>query len=349
MDLTELDKKILFELDLDGRASYSQIGRQIGTTPQVVKYHVENLLQKGHIQNFWAFVDYEKAGYSFFWAYWLKFSGLTKEKEEEIFSYFKQNKNMPIVMRCSGYADAMICITTKDVFFHNEVLKEYSVKFGKYTSMIEMVVGLGFESYPRTYLINQDNKEGAIYTSGETAGLIKISELERKMLSLLQIDGRMEFVKIAEILGISISYANEMFKKLVQKHVINKTALTLDYASLEIKAYRVLFRLLQFDEKRLETLHNFCVVHPNIKNYIPVMGNWQMMLDIEVENDEKLADLLRKMRYDFKDVIYEVATSEIKKIEKFSQMVIEYPELMKKKAEPVSNEKENDDDYFVKT
>ena len=78
------------------------------------------------------------------------------------------------------------------------------------------------------------------------------------------------------------------------------------------------------------------------------MGNWQLMLDIEVESDKQLADLIRKMRYDFKDVIYEVATAEIKKIEKFSQMVIEYPELLEKKAESESNEEENDDDYFLK-
>ena len=348
MDLTELDKKILFQLDLDGRASYSQIGRAIGTTPQVVKYHVENLLSKGTIQNFWAFVDYEKAGYSFFWAYWLKFAGLTKQKEEEIYSYFKQAKNMPIVMRCSGYADAMICITTKDVFSHNEILKDYSAKFGKYIAMIEMVVGLGFESYPRSYLLNQENKERLTYASGGAPGFVKISETEKKLLSLLQMEGRMEFVKVADFLGISVSYANETFKKLTEKGVINKTAMTLGYASAEIKAYRCLFRLLQFDEKRLAELHDFCVVQPNIKNYVPVMGNWQLMLDIEVENDEQLADLIRKMRYDFKDVIYEVAVAEIKKIEKFSQMVIEYPELLEKKAEFESNEEGNDDDYFLK-
>lgn len=348
MDITELDKKILFQLDLDGRASYSQIGRNIGTTAQVVKYHVENLLDRGKIKNFWAFVDYEKAGYSFFWAYWLKFAGLTKEKEEEIYSYFKQAKNMPIVMRCSGYADAMICITTKDVFSHNEILKDYSAKFGKYTAMIEMVVGLGFESYPRSYLLNQENEKRLIYASGGTPGFVKISEIEKKMISLLQMDGRLEFVKVADFLDISVSYANETFKKLVEKGVIAKTAMTLDYAALEMRAYRVLFRLLQFDEKRLAELHDFCVTQPNIKNYIPVMGNWQLMLDIEVENDEQLGDLIRKMRYAFKDVIHEVAVAEIKKIEKFSQMVIEYPELMEKKAQSKPNEEENEDDYFIK-
>jgi len=97
--LTDLDKKILFELDRDGRASFSTIARNIGTTPQVVKYHFERLLEEGAIKNFWAFANFMAAVYPFFWAYWFKFSGLSKEKIEEIFASFRENKYMPIVFR----------------------------------------------------------------------------------------------------------------------------------------------------------------------------------------------------------------------------------------------------------
>ncbi|MFA7209611.1 MAG: winged helix-turn-helix transcriptional regulator [Parcubacteria group bacterium] len=334
MKLSELDKKILFELDKDGRAGYSEIGRAIGTTAQVVKYHVESLVFGGAIKNFWAFADYEKAGYPFFWAYWLKFSGLTKEDEEFIFSYFQQNQNMPIVLRCRGYADAMICITTKDVFEHNAVLKKFLSKFGKKIAMMEMAVGMGFESFPRTYLIGKENEYGVANFSGSVHGLAKLSENERKMLSILQVDGRMEWIRVAEILDLSVSSVHAMFERLNKKQVITKTAMTLNHAEIGIRAYRVLFKLLQYDEEKLKVLYDFCVKHSNIRNYIPVMGNWQLMLDIETENDEQIHDILREMRYQFKEVIAEVEIAEVQKIEKFSQMVIEYPELLEgKKAE----------------
>jgi len=92
----------------------------------------------------------------------------------------------------------------------------------------------------------------------------------------------------------------------------------------------VLFKLMQFNKARIKELYDFCLVHPNIFNYIPVMGNWQMMLDIEMENGEKVRELSREMKYKFKDVIYQIEINEIYEIDKFSQMVIEYPELMKK-------------------
>ncbi len=42
--ITNLDKQILYEFDKDGRASYSRVAKNIGTTAQVVKYHYHKLI-----------------------------------------------------------------------------------------------------------------------------------------------------------------------------------------------------------------------------------------------------------------------------------------------------------------
>ncbi len=331
--LTELDKKILFELDRDGRASYSKIARNIDTTPQVVKYHFERLVEKGVIKNFWAFVDYDRAGYSFFWAYWFKFSGVSKEKIEEIFTSFRENKYMPIVFRAEGWADAMICITTKDVFHHNEELSKLFKAWGKYITMSEMCVGLGFQQFPRTYLLGKDNTEKIFFISGGTKEIAKINETERKIMSALQQDGRMEFTELAKVLGISTSMAHTAYNNLIRRRVINKTSFTFDHAVIGMKLFRVLFKIAQYNKERIKQLYDFCLVHRNIFNYVPVMGNWQIFLDIEIESHEALRELIREMKFRFQDVIIEAAVNEIYKTEKFSQMVIEYPELMEKKKE----------------
>lgn len=327
--LTDLDKQILFELDKDGRASYSEIARALQTSPQVVKYRFERLMDHGAIKNFWAFIDYDRAGYSFFWAYWLKFQGLTKEKEEEIFASFRQNKYMPIVMRTDGYADAMICITTKDVFHHNEILNKFFSDFGKYISMSDMVVGLGFKRFPRSYLLGQENTEKTEFISGGSTKTADLTKTDRQIMSLLQQDGRMEFTEIAKILNVSVSLVHDRLKRLNQKKVITKTTYTLNHKAIGYKLYRVLFRLMQSNQDMLKEIYDYCAVHPNINNYVPVMGNWQMMIDVEIKNREGLRDLLREMKNIFRKIIAQVEVNEIYKVEKFSQMVIEYPNLIK--------------------
>ena len=136
MNLSEIDKKILFELDKDGRTSFSEISRTIGSTPQVVKYHVEQLQEKGINKHFWAFIDYDKADFSFFGGYWLKFAGLSKEKESEIYKDLNTNMYIPIVQRTDGYADALIGIIAKDIFHHNQILQDIFSKFGQYITKI---------------------------------------------------------------------------------------------------------------------------------------------------------------------------------------------------------------------
>lgn len=329
MNLTELDKKILFELDQDGRISLSDIARNIGTTPQVVKYHYQALLDNKIIKHFWAFIDYDRAGYSFFWGYWLKFSGLTQEAERAMYTDFQDNKFIPIIMRCDGYADALLGIIGRDIFHHNEVLQDVLAKYGQYITTSEMVVGLGFIKFPRTYLVNKKNAPNQLTVSGGTTSKEKLSELDRKILSLLQIDGRMEFTKMGNILQKTPAVIQKHYNGLVKNKVITKTTYTLNYDKIDLKLFRVLFKIIQSNKNEIKDLYIFCEEHPNIINYVKTMGNWQLILDIEIKNNDELRDLLREMKYRFRNIIFQIESNCVYKIDKFTQMVIEYPELIK--------------------
>ena len=330
MNLTEFDKRILFELDRDGRVSFSEIARTLGSTPQVVKYHAEQLQEKGIIKHFWAFTDYDKADYSFFWGYWLKFGGLTKEKESEMYADFNSNKYIPIIMRSDGYADVMLAIIARDIFHHNEILQDIFSKYGQYITMSDIFVGLGFIKFPRTYLIGKQNEFQKFAVSGGTTEKIKLSENDRKIVSLLLQDGRMELTEIAKILGVSVGFVHKHFNKLEKNGVITKIAYTINYQKAGLLFYRVAFKIVQFDQSRIDDLYKFCCLHPNIINYVKGMGSWELMLDIEVENREKLRDLIREMKNKFKDIIRQVEINEIYQMDKFTQMAIEYPELLEK-------------------
>lgn len=325
--MTEFDKKLLFELDKDGRKSYTEIAKTLETSPQVVKYHLEKLQDEGVIKHFWAFIDYDKVGYHVFWGYWLKFAGLTKEVEAAMYDDFCANKNIPIIMRSDGYADVMLGIIGRDVFEHNKVLQGVFAKYGQYIVANDVVVGLSFHKFPRTYLIGGTNELGEQKTSGGAPGEVKLSELDHKILSLLQIDGRMEFARIAKKCDVSAGIVQKHFVRLQEKGVIKKITYTLDYEKMGMALYRVLFKIVQFNSVRVDALLAFCAKHPNVINYVTAMGNWQLMVDIEITDRARLRELLRVLKYEFKDVVSVIEINDVYKIDKFTQMVIEYPEL----------------------
>jgi Lrp/AsnC family transcriptional regulator for asnA, asnC and gidA len=193
--------------------------------------------------------------------------------------------------------------------------------------MCETGVGLDFRQFPRTYFLEKDNTEKILHISGGSTNLAKINETERKVMSVLQQDGRMEFTELAKVISISTSMAHTSFKNLFRRKVLSKTAMTLNHAVIGMKLFRVVMKIAQFNPQRIDQFYDFCLIHRNVLNWIPVMGNWQLFLDIEIESHEGLRELIREMKYQFQDVIIEIAINEIYKIEKFSQMVIEYPDL----------------------
>lgn len=56
----------------------------------------------------------------------------------------------------------------------------------------------------------------------------------------------------------------------------------------------------------------------------------ELLLDIEIESRDALRDLIREMKNQFKDILYEVEINEIYKLDKFAQMAVEYPDLSPK-------------------
>lgn len=327
--LTEFDKKLLFELDKDGRASFTELAKTLNTSAQVIKYHYQKLEDEGILRHFWAFIDYDKANYSVFWGYWLKFSGLTKEVETAMYADFKQNKYIPIVMRCDGYADVMLGIIGRDVFHHNQVLQDVFARYGQYITESDLAVGLSFHKFPRTYLIGGNNELGEYRTSGGTTQKVKLSELDRKILSLLQEDGRMEFTKIAKKVGVTAGLVQKHYKKLWEQGVITKITYTPGYKEMDVSLYRVLFKIGQFNSKQVDELYQFCLKHPNIIHYVKCLGNWELMIDIEIEDRTRLRDLIRTIKQQFKDIITRVEINEVYRMDSFTQMAREYPELNK--------------------
>jgi Lrp/AsnC family transcriptional regulator, leucine-responsive regulatory protein len=328
MKLTKFQQSILYELDKDGRASYSTIARATHSTPQTIKYNFEKMLSEGYIKHFWAFVDYDLAGYSFFWGYWFKFSGLTKAQETAMYRDFAANQYIPIIMRTDGYADVMLGIIAKDVFHHNEILNSVYAKYGRFIAASDIVVGLGFIKFPRSYLAGTSNTAKKFFTSGGTPKPAKLTTIDRQIISLLQQDGRLEFATIARLLNVSTGLIHQRFRKLQAENVITKITYTINYEKIGLILYRCLFKIIQFDSQSMTALYNFCAIHPNIINYVKVMGNWQLMLDIEIDSRAQLRDLIRELKHRFQDIIQQVEINEVYQLDKFTQMVIEYPELL---------------------
>ena len=73
------DLKILIELDKNARQSNNQIGKKVRLSKEVVKYRIDNLIERGVILRFHTIINYFKLGFVKFKLY-LRLININKDR-----------------------------------------------------------------------------------------------------------------------------------------------------------------------------------------------------------------------------------------------------------------------------
>jgi len=327
MDLT--DRKILYELDQDSRQPYSAIAKALCTSPQVVKYRVENLVSSGALQCCWPMVEYRKAGY-FFGLYFFKLQNMDEASEKALFGYLGNHRFIPIIMRGEGYADLIIGICAKGIFHLRDIITELSNRFGGNFREYDTTIPIGFAQFHRSYLIGAEKKqpkEACTAFTGADVQEEELNENERKVLSMLNYNARVPLVQLARKIGISEVSAKNILRRLEKSGIIQSYAILPNHVLLGKPRHRVLFKLANLTSQKEKMLFTYCQLHPNIVHHLRVIGNWDLVLDIEVERGEPFRKIMQEMKYKFSGIIARAEPTYIYRIDQFRDMPIEYPKL----------------------
>src|SRR3989338_2695217 len=86
-------RKILYELDRNGRASYSQLAKNVGLSQESIRYRVNKLVENSVILKFQTVIDGPKIGINYYKIFF-KLRGLTPEKKTKISEFLSKDKNI---------------------------------------------------------------------------------------------------------------------------------------------------------------------------------------------------------------------------------------------------------------
>jgi len=322
-----LDKKILHQLDQNSRASFSQIAKKLKTSPQVVKYRVENMYKRGILLYCWPMVEYRGIGY-FFGLHFIKLQNMDNEKENEFYEYLDAHTNIPIIMRSQGYADLIIAIDGKGIHHLSEIVRELQNRFSEYFLDWDTVIPIGFSRFNRNYLIGKEEITPDVAFTGAPLD-IELDHIDRKVLSMLNFNARTSTSDIARKIGISYETVMKRIKNLEENGVIQCYAILLDHLKLGYPRHRTLIKFKNLDESEERRFFTYCNIHPNIIHHLKVLGNWDIVIDIEVESMEKLREVIMDIKSRFSKIVQRIEPSYIYKIDQFRDVPIEYPELNK--------------------
>lgn len=299
------DRRILYELDVNSRQSYSQIGRKIKLPKTVVHYRINSLEKRGILKNTYALINFTKLGFTQYKLY-LKFHSLSMQREKEIINYLINKKGVVWVTSCRGKWDLAITIIAKDIVEFDKILKEIIDNFGKFIMDKDILLVSFSPLYSRNYLLQEKRKQEFLYM--KKIENKKIEELDEKILKILANNSRIPVLDIMDKLNLTRDVVSYRIKKMEKEGIILGYRALINLEKIDYHLYKIIFRLQNFSEKEEIELVSFCQSNKNIVQYMKLVGNWDVEIEAEIENEEKLYSIIDEIRNKFSNLIrdYEV-------------------------------------------
>lgn len=107
--LDVIDRKIMYELDLNARATASEIGARIRKPKETVQFRIKRLLARGYLDGFYTIVNTSRIG-RFYYKTFLKVHRTRPETEREFIRYIQQQKNCAYLASCEGKYDLIFLL-----------------------------------------------------------------------------------------------------------------------------------------------------------------------------------------------------------------------------------------------
>ncbi len=294
MNLDLKDRKILYELDLDSRQSFNQIGRRVLLSKEVTQYRVKQLEKQGLIKGYQTLIDVSKLGY-LTCRFFLKFQTNTPEEEIKIIEYYKQHPRFWWVDSIGGFVDLGLACWVKDIYEFFEIKEDLTKRFGKYIYELKISIYYRFYIYNRKYLSYR--KE---ITDVKTMLFPEKAEFDEKDLAILQQiagNARMSSVAISEKTGISPSNVNFRINRMIAKKIILGFKVLIDLEKMGYYWYKIEMQLADMGVKKqmLEYFHQ----HPNIVYAYETISDNDIEFELEVQTHDEFRKILDDIRKRF--------------------------------------------------
>jgi Lrp/AsnC family leucine-responsive transcriptional regulator len=296
-EVDELDKRILYELDLNGRATYSEIGKKLKVSKERAKYRVQKLEESGIITNYYAVVDQAKLGFSSYRIY-IKLERLGKRGEIEFIDYLMKQKDIWIIASVSGNFHVAFGVWARTMWDFQEFWNKMMEQHGDIITWFQIAPIMSYTEFSRDYLIESERKiERKALTTFRRCEPMQVDEVDMKILSALCKNARTSLDEIARELGVSLMVVRYRLKKLKESGVLLGFRALIDQRKLGYDYYKV--DVVFGERKRGEEFKKYMLAHPNVAYSEETIQGSDFEFDVHVRGLGELLEMMGEARRKF--------------------------------------------------
>ncbi len=306
-ELDSKDNKLLFELDMDCRQSYSQLSRKIGLSKQSIEYRIRGLVDRGVIKGFYTVLDASKLGYMYCRVF-VQFRGISPAKELEVINYLLSMQEVGWVISVDGSWDINFIIWAKNVEELSAVVDKISYKYGTLIKRKVVSIATKLYHFQAKFLAPEESEGKSFVMKSGVKSQVDLDDLDYKILSLIAVDARMPLITIANKLNTSYKVISYRLKRLEQKGVILFYRADINFNALNYTHYKVFLTLNINSKEREEQLLEFLASHTNVIYVTKALSISDLEFECIISSTHEFYSLIRELRSKFFDVIQEHST-----------------------------------------
>lgn len=293
------DRKILEELNKNSRQTDSEISKKVGISKQVANYRIKRLLDCGVIDHFYTIVNVGKLGLNSYYVF-LQFQSLNEDKERELLKKINKKDYIGWLVSGTGRWDAVLLVFADTYSTFDILLNEILSLCGEYLHEYCFTTLITAEHLSYKFL---NKSEGKSVRLTEKENLIKLDNIDFKILSNISQNARESIVNIAEQTKIPIHVVNYHLKNLIKNKIIEGFKPKININNLALQWHLLLIQFQNVSEERKKHFISFCKQHINVYYLTNTIGMYNLSLDIHVNNTMEFKQTLLDLKEKFSDVI----------------------------------------------
>jgi DNA-binding Lrp family transcriptional regulator len=299
MNIDLYDKKILYELDINSRATLTELSSRIKLPKETIKYRISRLSENNIIKDFFTLVNASKLGYLYYKVF-IKFYKLTAKEEEKMIKYICSESKCSNLRIIEGIFDISFLTMQKNPYQLKRFLTDFNNSFGGF------IINKSIQTILKSHKLNQKalfagktSPKSFYYGHPENTML---SDIQKKIVNIISSDSRIKLVDIARKVNSNPKTIKKNLKNLEEEGIIsgysviiNNDILKLEFIEIDIslKSQDSIPAIIEFFDKT-----NACVfVHE-------VLGRYDLSIEMFVSDDNHLRKIITMFKERFlKDYI----------------------------------------------
>lgn len=293
-----LDRKLLYELDMNSRATFKQLGKKIGVSKETAAFRVKRLVKNKYIKNFITTVHTSNLN-CFYYKLFYKFYGTTPEIDKKIVEYIKNYQSVAYFASSEGRYDALFLILAKNMTDLYKFLVPFREKFGEYILEQEIVTMPAVHRFNFRFFY----KDGDLLHTKYPERLVEpdIDETDYLIISELAKNSRVSLTELAKKTKTEVNVIKYRISKLKKANIIGTHVLEINFKRFGLQQIQIDYTLK--NHKSIERMIAYVAQNPKSTFATVMLGKYDIAVEFFVENMEELRQIMDGIKKEFSEDI----------------------------------------------